>query len=593
MRLAGGRALVALWCGLTLSCGAPRPLAPATVPITPADETLALAQPCALSNNVVSVVLSANETATLTLDGAGALLVNGQACGAATQANTRRITVSVQSPGDATDETLIVDGTNGFFALGSSTGGGITIALGAGSDTVQLVGSANADALIAGRTATDDWVIVNQDLFKDVSMTGVEALTLSGGGGADVLSGSGLHPSWLRASYYSSGLASQRALTLEGGAGDDSLTGGEGADVLRGGADADLIVGSPGADSAFGDAGDDTFDEGTSANGGDVFNGGTGADTVRYSSRAMAVMVTVGSGANDGDVSEGDDVRDDVEVVIGSAHADTLTCSITAGCTLRGGAGDDTITGNAGADSLEGEAGDDVLRPGGGADTVLGGAGTDTVTYSERTVAVTVSLGAPGVATTGNGASMEGDSLTDVENVEGGTGADTLTGNALANRLVGGAGNDTLTGGDGDDVFDEGAMANGADVLVGGAGFDRVDYSARTTALTVSLDGAANDGAASEGDDVEADVERVDGGNANDTLTGNADANELNGNGGDDTLSGLGGRDVLSGGPGNDTLAGGEGDDILEDIADGGACDCGPGLDIAICPSPGDSCEVR
>ncbi|MDX2012577.1 MAG: calcium-binding protein [Myxococcaceae bacterium] len=593
MRLAGGRALVAMWCALTLSCGAPRPDAPPAGRITPADETLALAQPCALSNNVVTVVLSANETATLTLDGTGALLVNGQACGAATQTNARRITVSVQSPGDATDETLVIDGTNGFFGLGSSTGGGITIALGAGTDTVQLIGSAGADVLIAGRTTTDDWVIVNQDLFKDVSVTGVEALTLTGAGGADLLSGSGLHPTWLRASYYSSGLPTQRLLTLEGGAGDDTLVGGEGADVLRGGTEADALTGGAGADTLYGDAGDDLIDEGSAASGADVFNGGAGTDTVRYAARSNAVTVTLGSGANDGEPAEGDDVRDDLEIVVGSSGGDTLTCSITTGCTLRGGPGDDTLTGNSGADTLEGEAGDDVLRPGTGADTLLGGAGVDTVTYSDRTGAVTVTLGAPGVASTGNGAAMEGDSLTDLENVVGGSGADTLTGNSLANRLTGGAGADTLSGGDGDDVFDEGAAANGADVIAGGGGIDRVDYSARTTALTVSLDGTANDGAASEGDDVEADVERVDGGSGNDTLTGNADANELNGNGGDDTLSGLGGRDVLSGGPGNDSLAGGEGDDILEDIVDGGTCDCGPGFDIAICPSPGDSCEVR
>jgi Ca2+-binding RTX toxin-like protein len=593
MRLAGGRALTALWCLATLSCGGgvssvtPRPIA------APADTTLGLAQPCAFASNVMTVVLSANETATLTADGAGAMLVNGQACGSATVAATRRINVSVQDPGSASDETVIVDASNGFFAAGSSTGGGLFIALGAGNDSVQVVGTASADVLIAGRTATDDWVIFNQDLFKDLSLTGVELITLSGAGGADVLSGSGLHPTWARATYFSSGLASQRQLTLEGGAGDDTITGGDGADVLRGGAEADLLTGGPGADTVFGDGGDDVFDEGSTASGADVFNGGAGTDTVRYAARSSAVTVTVGSGANDGEPAEGDDVRDDVEAVVGSLGADTLTCAVTTGCTLRGGPGDDTLTGNAGADTLQGEAGDDVVRPAGGGDTVSGGEGSDTVTYSERSASVTVTLGAPGVATTSNGEAMEGDSLVDLENAIGGSGNDTLTGNALPNRLTGGPGADTLSGNDGDDVFDEGPTASGADVMNGGDGFDRVDYSARTTALTVTLDGTANDGAASEGDDVEADVERVDGGSGNDALTGNADANELNGHGGNDTLTGLGGRDVLSGGPGTDTLSGGEGDDILEDVADGGTCDCGPGNDIAICPAPASSCEVR
>ncbi|MCA3015308.1 MAG: hypothetical protein INH41_23215 [Myxococcaceae bacterium] len=580
-------------CALALACGdGASPSRPLPVR-APADTTLGLAQPCAYAANVVTVVLSANETATVTLDGAGVLRVNGQACGAATQANTRRLTVSVQDPGSATDETLILDGTNGFFALGASGSSGVAVSLGAGTDAVQLIGTAGGEAMVAGRSASDDWIIVNQDLFKDVSLVDVERITLSGAGGADVLSGSGLHPAWARSSHFTTGLATTRAVTLEGGAGDDSLTGGDGDDVLRGGADADTLVGSAGADATSGEAGDDVFLEGAAANGADVLNGGTGTDTVRYADRTNAVTVTVGSGANDGEPAEGDDVRDDVEVVLGTPGADTLTCTVTTGCTLRGGAGDDTLTGNAGADTLEGEAGDDVVRPGAGADSVTGGDGTDTVTYSERSVAVTVVLGAPGVASTGNGAAMEGDSLTDFENAVGGSGGDTLTGNALGNRLTGGGGNDTVTGGAGDDVFDEGAAANGGDTLAGGDGFDRVDYSARSAALTVTLDGMANDGAAGEADDVEADVERVDGGSGNDALTGNGSANELNGNGGNDTLTGLDGRDVLSGGAGNDTLLGGDGDDILEDIVDGGSCDCGPGLDIAICPSPDATCEVR
>jgi Ca2+-binding RTX toxin-like protein len=586
------RGLTALWCVLALSCGEPS-MPVRAPPIVPADETLALAQPCAYASNVVTVVLSANETATIALDGAGALLVNGQACGAATQANVRRMTITVQDPGGATDETLILDGTNGFFALGAATGGGITATLGAGTDVVQLIGTASADVIIAGRSTTDDWLIVNQDLFKDVSLVGVESITLSGAGGADLLTGSGLHPTWPRATYFSSGLPLTRPLTVEGGAGDDALTGGGGDDTLRGGADADTITGSEGVDVAFGDAGDDLFDEGAAANGADVFNGGTGTDTVRYAARTNAVTVTVGSGTNDGEPTESDDVRNDVEVTVGSSGADVLTCSVSAGCTLRGGPGDDTLTGNTGPDVLQGEAGDDLLRPGTGNDTVTGGDGIDTITYSERTTAVTVTLGAPGVASTGNGVSMENDSLTDLEHVIGGSGGDTITGNAQANRLTGGAGNDSLSGGEGDDVFDEGSAANGADTINGGGGFDRVDYTARSLSLTVTLDGTANDGASMEGDDVETDVERVDGGSGNDSLTGNADANVLNGNGGGDTLSGLGGNDVLSGGEGFDTLSGGAGDDIVEDVADGATCDCGAGFDIAICEAPDASCEVR
>ena len=101
----------------------------------------------------------------------------------------------------------------------------------------------------------------------------------------------------------------------------------------------------------------------------------------------------------------------------------------------------------------------------------------------------------------------------DVENVTGGGGNDTLTGSAAANTLTGGAGDDTLDGG------------TGADTLAGGAGTDVANYSSRSAALNVTLDGTANDGEAAESDD--ADVENVTGGAGDDSLSGSAVANVL------------------------------------------------------------------
>ena len=111
-----------------------------------------------------------------------------------------------------------------------------------------------------------------------------------------------------------------------------------------------------------------------------------------------------------------------------------------------------------------------------------------------------MTLGAPGVGSTGNGSGGESDTIDLVENVTGGAGNDTLTGNALDNRLAGGPGNDVLNGGLGNDTFDEGLGANGSDTFNGGGGTDTVDYSGRSGDLTVTMDGvAANDGEAGEG----------------------------------------------------------------------------------------------
>ncbi len=53
---------------------------------------------------------------------------------------------------------------------------------------------------------------------------------------------------------------------------------------------------------------------------------------------------------------------------------------------------------------------------------------------------------------------------------------------------------------------------DGPDVFEGGTGVDTVFYKFRSTAVTVDLDGFADDGARGEGDNVLADVENLVGG---------------------------------------------------------------------------------
>jgi hemolysin type calcium-binding protein len=146
-------------------------------------------------------------------------------------------------------------------------------------------------------------------------------------------------------------------------------------------------------------------------------------------------------------------------------------------------------------------------------------------------------------------------------------------------HLVGGSANDWLWGSTGDD-FLEGGL--GADLTNGGDGWDVADFSARTGAVTVTLDGTAGDGQAGEHDNVSYTVEEVRGGSGNDSLTGGSAANSLKGNAGNDTLTGGAGDDTIDGGPGQDSLAGGDGNDALRG-RDGSAdqITCGAGSDSA------------
>jgi Ca2+-binding RTX toxin-like protein len=515
-----------------------------------------LATPCAFSQGTATLTLADDEVAVVSKSLTdSALLVNDTPCGAATVGAVKRVSVT----GSSGANTLILDFANGAFTSGSSSGAGFVIDLQSGTDRVSIRGTSAADAYTLGASG----LALNKDNYVDVTFAGVEELILGLGGGNDTFSASG---------GYGTGVASSRSVVVYGGAGND------------------------------------VFLQGTVATPGEVLYGGAGTDTVTYAERSSAVTVSVSSTADaddgDPDASENDDIRADLEIVIGSKAADTLSTASGSAGTLRGGLGDDTLTGGSGNDLLSGDEGQDSLTGGGGEDTLTGGAGNDwmsgglgddsldgglgndtldegsgasgkdtlaggagddTVSYASRSNAVTVDLNA--LSTSGE--TGEADLIrTDVEHGVAGSGDDTLLGNATSNRLTGGAGADTLRGGAGDDVFvaTGTTSSDGDDSIVGDAGSDTLDYSSRTAAMTVNLAlGTAGLTAGGETDSIAGDVENVDGGSNGDVLTGNALANVLYGGAGNDTLDGAAGDDILDGGLGTNVIecGAGEGDVLM------------------------------
>jgi hypothetical protein len=145
-------------------------------------------------------------------------------------------------------------------------------------------------------------------------------------------------------------------------------------------------------------------------------------------------------------------------------------------------------------------------------------------------------------------------------------------------------------GGPGEDLLFLPAQGSGH-VLSGGPGTDtlRMDGIADFPS-SVSLDGQANDGMASQGINVMPDIENVDantgprgsvhliGSDADNRLLGGGgtSGDVLEGRGGDDTLMGISGDNRLIGGPGRDNLTGGKGNDEI-DARDGerDAVQCG------------------
>jgi Ca2+-binding RTX toxin-like protein len=313
-------------------------------------------------------------------------------------------------------------------------------------------------------------------------------------------------------------------LPSTGGAGNDQLTGGPLDDNLHGGDGNDSLDGGAGNDAVAGDAGDD------------VVQGGSGNDQLDGGS--------------------------------------------TFGC--PGGGGQDQLSGGDGDDALCGGPGPGAVSDN---DVLSGGSGEDTA-YYPRSAAVNVSLD----GSAGDGSAGESDNVQpDVEDLKGGSGNDTLSGNDGRNVLDGGAGADSLNGLGGSDVLtdtggdvaadrlDGGAgddlLAGGAgpDTYIGGDGEDTVtDYAGRSSGVSVTIDGIADDGAPGEADNVQPDVEDVIGSSAADTIVGSAADNEIDGGAGDDTISGGDGNDGLDGGAGRDTIDGGGGRD---DLVGGGGSD--------------------
>jgi Ca2+-binding RTX toxin-like protein len=351
--------------------------------------------------------------------------------------------------------------------------------------------------------------------------------------------------------------------TLHGLAGDDGLVGGDGRDSLFGGDGDDLLVGGAGAD---------------------LLDGSKGIDTVSYSDARSGVTANLAKPGQNRGEAKGDTYKS-IENLQGSAHNDRLTGDkndnqindIGGADIIRGGAGDDMISSSdsylkPAKDKLYGDGGDDTIFVGAGGDFVDGGKGFDTLVFSFTSEPIQKIFldGRPGKGGNAEGAviiNME--SITapsgDVdiiggkigEEIDGGTGKNTLLGNGGNDILDGRAGDDVLNGGNGNDTL---IGDVGADRLIGGKGIDTVDYTFTFDDLVINLAKGTGKGDDAEGDRLSG-IENVIGGYGADQLIGSKANNVLDGGSDNDILKGGDGNDTLIGGFGKDTLTGGAGAD--------------------------------
>jgi Ca2+-binding RTX toxin-like protein len=301
------------------------------------------------------------------------------------------------------------------------------------------------------------------------------------------------------------------------------------------------------------------------------------------------------------------------DLFIGGPGADTFNGNAGEDHAFGRG-GNDTLNGNAGNDILAGDGGDDTINAGAGDDTiqvagaadgfdnVTGAAGNDVITAT--TAGTTVGLtaiagieqitdgGLGGLHVSGNGAAntlnFGAVTLTNVIDINGGGGADTLTGSQVADVILGGAGNDTINGGNGndviagnagddtvngqgdDDTFQFTGTGDGFDAVTGGVGAnDRIEATAANTdiglrsvvsteVLTGNLLANVHVVGSAAGDVLNftgvnlsgTGIVYIDGAGGNDTLVGSANAEAIGGGAGNDNITPAGGSDRVRMTPG-------------------------------------------
>ncbi|MDX2309067.1 MAG: CHRD domain-containing protein [Hyphomicrobium sp.] len=240
----------------------------------------------------------------------------------------------------------------------TGSAGNDTIRGGAGDDVVKV---GLGDDVVSGGVPGNDtslrdtlsYVGITGRLTIDLANTDSQNTTSAGfdtiDGFENLIGGSG------NDSLFGNSIANR----LEGDDGDDEIDGRSGADDLHGGAGNDTLVGGGGNDVLSGGTGNDSL------------NGGNDFDIVSYGKTlgGVAVNLSVLTSQNVGG-GQGMDIIANVEGIIGSQHADTLTGD-GAGNTLAGNQGNDTLKGGAGADTLTGGTGNDAF--------VWDGQGLDTI----------------------------------------------------------------------------------------------------------------------------------------------------------------------------------------------------------------------
>jgi Hemolysin-type calcium-binding repeat (2 copies). len=412
--------------------------------------------------------------------------------------------VFVFNPGDVSTGEMVVSGGSGTLEThGDVDFSNLTLLAIGGAKILDMHDKDATVTMNAAQVSGQTWSVAANNTNETLLLNGTSGadsidvthftasgqpnIEIDGKAGADAIVATGLAAS----------------LTLNGGAGADTMTGGtQYTDFVFNTGDVvtnehiNIIDNAGSASSSFDIQTSTDFTSGSIA----VLN-----DAGAASTHAATLFLDLGAGATATFLASqlaGPDGNLDV-ILRGSSQADTTETLVikdtNAGGTLNGGVV--SVYGNW-------AAGEDVLR-------FEGGTGQDTLDYSSLhdnngvdPVALRITAG----ATAGSGTvdfteTIHGDmdmyvpvehTYTGIESIIGGAGNDTFIGGSYANAFSGGAGDDSIVGGAGNDTLDGGAGndtingGGGADVLVGGGGTNTFIFNTGDVAAGETLE-FAND----------------------------------------------------------------------------------------------------
>ena len=518
------------------------------------------------------------------------------------QAVNANLTLTIDT---ATSLENIVGGSGDDTLTGNSLNN--TISGVGGNDTLA---GGDGDDILNGGLGNDVY------LFSDTSVSETDTVAELPGQGSDTLNFSSVTSDVTAILTNDSSLATMTNRRVQtAGSGQslnfENVVGGSGNDILEGNGAGNLLFGMAGDDIIEGFGGNDSLSGGT---GNDSMAGGDQNDTYIFvdatatENDIVSEEATVAGGIDTLDFSS---ATSNITAILSSdlAFASMTNRRVKTNGTgtavafenVKGGSGNDNLSGNSSNNVLTGNGGADVLSGGAGMDTLVGGAGNDILDggadndiyqyvtntqldsdriidspgvdlldFSGSTNNVTVNTSLTTTQIVNANLALTFGSTTAVENINGGSGNDTLTGNSVDNRITGNGGNDTMAGRGGSDTYVFGnATSSETDTIVELAAEgsrDALDFSTITTNVTANLTSdtalatmnnrLVTTGAAGQA----ANIEDVTGGTGNDILIGNAAANHLRGTVGNDVLSGAGGADTLDG---DDSLFADHGSDLL------------------------------